>query len=122
MFEIPVLKFLEKKQVTQEIEKRNKLGINPNLAPKPIIKFTPMPKVPAKPANIAEQQKLQQIRPVIPQNNQKPVIPTNTQKPQQAKPLTPTSQNNQKTQQAKPVIPTNTQKLQQAKPADANKK
>lgn len=39
MWEIPVLKFLENKKVAQELEIRKKMGVSPNIVPKPIRPF-----------------------------------------------------------------------------------
>jgi len=59
MWEIPIFKFIENKKVALEIQKRQKLGVNPNIVPNPIRPFVRRQQmssqVPKTPAQLAMQ-------------------------------------------------------------------
>jgi hypothetical protein len=87
MWEIPVMRAFERRKMEQELEKRKNLGINPNVTPRPIVKFMPPPKVPAN-APV-------QSKPVQPQKTLIPAAQAKTQA-QPQKPPQNNAPNNKK--------------------------
>lgn len=107
MFEIPVFRIFERRKIEAQIELRNKIGISPNVAPRPIMPMKPgekpfsilpsfgqkapvqtqpaaqqTPQTQQKPAQ-AQQSLSQQAKPTQ-QSPQKPQSQAQTQQPQQA--------------------------------------
>jgi hypothetical protein len=104
MWEIPIFKFWENKQVKKEVDLRNKVGINQKITPKPINPFVKQPMFLGKKPIMAQNQK------TLPMQNQaiqqKPLIPgqQNAMKPAQ-QPIQPQqkpAQSNQPQPQQKP--------------------